>query len=251
MNTAGEHKGKPLANRAGYTAQTPLYRPLLSQPQSHHKENDPVSTAVQRTHTASPPARDDLLALVLRARKGDRDAFGEIVLALQKPLYFAVLRLVQHSHDARDIVQRAFLRAWTRCGELAEPEKFRSWLFAIGMNLARNHLRDQGRKRFEPVEDAKLSSVHDSAAKALDRHQQRALLRQALQELPPRQREVVTLRIDAELSFRDIGETVGTTEATARVNFHHGMKRLRDMMRAQGETHPESPGTTSRNRRTP
>ena len=92
---------------------------------------------------------------------------------------------------------------------------------------------------------------HVVKGKALDRHQQRALLRQALQELPPRQREVVTLRIDAELSFRDIGETVGTTEATARVNFHHGMKRLRDMMRAQGETHPESPGTTSRNRRTP
>jgi len=49
-------------------------------------------------------------------------------------------------------------------------------------------------------------------------------------ELPDKQRRAVTLRIDEGLSFKEIGEVIGSSEGAARVNYHHGIRRLREMM---------------------
>lgn len=166
---------------------------------------------------------------MVRAKTGDQAAFSALVRELQEPLYRSVMRLLRHSPDARDVVQRALLRAWMRLPGLENPKAFRSWVFSIALNLARNHLRDQRGKRFEPVEDARLS-VDARAHRALSDHEDRLRLRAALSQLPPRQREVVTLRIDAELSFKAIAEAVGCSEGSARVNFHHGMKRLKHIL---------------------
>lgn len=192
----------------------------------------PARVAKPRPSTAglgalsSPEA---MTAAVRRAQEGDRQAFGALVTVVQKPLFFSVMRITDDAQDARDVVQRALLKAWQRLGDLENPARFRSWLFTIGLNLARNMRRDQGRRQTEPVEERTLVT-QATAPQAISRQQQRRALRRALESLPARQREVVTLRIDAELSFQDIGDTVGCTAATARVNYHHGMKRLRALL---------------------
>lgn len=198
--------------------------------------------AASRAPTTPPAqaASPDLDALVVRAQAGDRAAFGALVRELQEPLYRSVMRLLRHSPDARDVVQRALLRAWTGLPGLQTPQAFRSWVFSIALNLARNHLRDARGKRFEPVEDARLS-VEARAHRALSDHEDRLRLRAALAQLPPRQREVVTLRIDAELSFKAIAEAVGCSEGAARVNFHHGMRRLKDILLNDGAPASEEP----------
>lgn len=206
---------------------------VMRSPQINTQRPDGLNTAVHKAKQPPAPGADTKtppwVALVRRARQGDRKAFGGLVGELQKPLYFAVLRITGHPQDARDIVQRAFLKAWERMGELDKDEKFRSWLFTIGMNLARNSRRDRGRRQHEPIEERTLVSPA-TAPDELQRAQQRQMLRQALTQLPARQRDVVTLRIDSELSFEDIGRTLDCTAATARVNFHHGMKRLRQLL---------------------
>jgi len=171
-----------------------------------------------------------LEALVSRAQGGDKRAFGVLVERMQEPLYFAVLRIVNHPQDARDVVQRACLKAWTSLASLEDAARFRGWLYSVGLNLARNHLRDHGRVRLESLEGVELEAPADSAAVGLERARASARLRAMMEQLPSRQREVVTLRVDAELSFREIGEAVGCTEASARVNFHHGMTRLKELM---------------------
>lgn len=188
--------------------------------------------------STAPPTVDSpaqaLETLVTRAGAGDRDAFSALVEQLQRPLYYAALRLLHHPQDSRDVVQRAFLKAWTRLPELEDPRRFRSWLFSIALNLARNHLRDQGRRQYEPVQENTLVS-QGRPSQHLEQQQRRQQLRQAMEALPERQREVVTLRIDAEMSFRDIGEAVGSTENSARVNYHHAMKRLKALMQGPQE----------------
>lgn len=202
-------------------------------PETRARQSTPVRTSHEQSAASRAPQATsqevDLDALVTRARDGERAAFSQIVLTLQEPLYGAVFRLVRHSQDTRDIVQRAFIKSWTRLPELQSVGSFRSWLFSIALNLARNHLRDRGSKRFEPVEDTPIA-VEPTAYSALNEREQRLKLREALGELPERQREVVTLRIDTEMSFREIGEAVGCSEGSARVNFHHGMKRLREIV---------------------
>lgn len=189
-----------------------------------------VSAAPKQAEPAPAAAPADLTTLASRASEGDRAAFAGLVRALQEPLYFAVLRFTRNADDARDIVQKTFLKAWTRLPELQEPERFRSWMFSIGLNLARNHLRDSARRRAESMDDVVVAAPGDDALKIIDDRQRRAQLRQALSSLPDKQRECVTLRIDSELGFREIGEIVGCSEGSARVNFHHGMKRLRALI---------------------
>jgi RNA polymerase sigma-70 factor (ECF subfamily) len=73
------------------------------------------------------------------------------------------------------------------------------------------------------------------AVPPLEDQERRRLLRAALGRLPKRQREVVSLRIDAELSFAEIGESLGITENNAKVSFHHGVRRLRALLKGQEE----------------
>lgn len=211
----------------------PLVRsaPEITATQPSGKESMAARSTAQPTQDSLD---QPLEALVTRAGQGDRDAFGALVEQLQRPLYYAALRLLHHPQDSRDVVQRAFLKAWTKLPELEDPGRFRSWLFSISLNLARNHLRDQGRRQYEPVQENTLVTP-GRPSQRLEEQQRRQQLRQAMEALPERQREVVSLRIDAEMSFRDIGEAVGCTENSARVNYHHAMKRLQALMQGPQE----------------
>jgi RNA polymerase sigma-70 factor (ECF subfamily) len=176
----------------------------------------------------------DIAALAQQAADGDRQAFAQLVMLVQRPLYYAVMRITRHPEDARDIVQRSFLKAWSNLARLENPARFRSWLFAIGLNLARNHIRDQAKRPSDPLEGAKLAALGADPIEEIDAQKQRAALRSALERLPDKQRQCVSLRIDAELNFREIGEVVGCSEGSARVNFHYGLQRLRMVLRGDG-----------------
>jgi RNA polymerase sigma-70 factor (ECF subfamily) len=99
----------------------------------------------------------------------------------------------------------------------------------IALNLAKNHAR-QGH-RWRP---ALLTEVEEAAAdpretpqESLERRERERSLRAAVLALPRRQREVLALRVDGGLPFRDIAETLGITENNAKVQFHHAVKRLK------------------------
>jgi RNA polymerase sigma-70 factor (ECF subfamily) len=196
--------------------------------EDQERVNAKASVKTRQLDSGVTPAQLD--ELVEASKTGDQAAFGQVVGALQRPLYYAAVRITQHPQDARDIVQRAFLKAWEKLPELSDTRKFRSWLFTIAINQARNLRRDKGRRTFEQVDEKPLAAQEPDAPELLSRRQERQQLRAALTQLPPRQREVVSLRIDAEFSFSEIGESIGCSAATARVNFHHGMKRLRQLM---------------------
>ena len=195
-----------------------------------------ASDAVMERRSSRPGATPlvDVAAMELSelaelARGGEREAFGALVRRLQEPLYYAVLRVVRHSADARDIVQRTFVKAWSSRESLKSPSAVRSWIFSIGLNLARNHLRDRGGRRFEQVEEH-TATVAASAQTGLLERERKVILRELIAELPPTQRQVISLRIDSDLSFAEVAEIVGCSAGSARVNFHHGLKRLRERM---------------------
>jgi RNA polymerase sigma-70 factor (ECF subfamily) len=112
-------------------------------------------------------------------------------------------------------------------------------LFHIAGNLARNYHRDRGRKP-----EVSLTARHDGAEREImsgaaaadhhiERHQERAALRRAVADLPPRQRAVVTWRIDHDLPFSEIAEVEGITENNAKVTFCHAVKNLKQALAGQ------------------
>jgi RNA polymerase sigma-70 factor (ECF subfamily) len=205
------------------------------------------------------PARREEDALVAAFLVGDDDAFGELVRRNERLVLSIVRRYAHAPDDARDLAQRTFLRAFEaarralrRSGK-REPVPFRRWLVRIAVNLAKNHVRDEARRARAPLSlagtaagepGARASGGQGEIAEdgpdpltAIARAEQSRRLHVAVLELPRRQREVLTLRIDAELPFAEIADALGITVNAAKVTFHHATRRLRAALSEDG--HPE------------
>lgn len=177
------------------------------------------------------PGADSDEELVARAREGDERAFGTLVDRYHAGVYRLALSLVSEGDVAQDVAQNAFLKAWRGLDGFRGDAAFRSWLFTIAANEARGWIRRRGKRKEtaldgvappeapgpDPEEDAMLA-------------QEAARARRALESLPDKQRMSVSLRLDEGLSFREIGELIGSSEGAARVNYFHGIRRLRELM---------------------
>ncbi|MBN1946400.1 MAG: sigma-70 family RNA polymerase sigma factor [Bradymonadales bacterium] len=188
---------------------------------------------------AAQQAAEDALR-VEETLAGDRKAFEPLVEKYQKRVFALLFRYVHHEQDAADLTQRTLVTAFSRLDQLNQPRMFASWLFRIAVNLAKNHIRDQSSRSFQPLDQSDLTSSPRAESDLVHRSQRQAM-RQAISFLPDKQRQSILLRIDAELSFREIGEAIGISELSARVNFHHGLKSLKGLLEKQAAKAQPSP----------
>lgn len=182
------------------------------------------------------PARREEEALLAAFLVGDDQAFGELVRRHERLVLALVRRYARTPDDAADLAQRTFLRAFEAARRMLGRDRrgavpFRRWLVRIAVNLAKNHLRDAARHPSVSLEA--LAPAQDDApgaTEALLAAERAARMRAAVLRLPRRQREVLTLRIDGELSFAEIADALGTTENSAKVTFHYAARGLRALL---------------------
>jgi RNA polymerase sigma factor (sigma-70 family) len=162
--------------------------------------------------------------LVVRARNGDRTAFGALVRRFERMALAVAHAVVGNGAAAGDVAQEAFLRAWRRMGQLDKPETFGSWLAAIVRNIALDHCR---RKRLEPG-GLRIAGreAHDPAAQMEAREQSR-LVNAALAELDEVTRTAVTLRYFDGKSSKEIGELLGLSAAAVDMRISRGRAALK------------------------
>ncbi len=177
-------------------------------------------------------------ALVAAFLVGDDEAFGELVRRHEALVLSIARRYTRSPEDARDLAQRTFLRAFVAARRTLgrDPMRavpFRRWLIRVAVNLAKNHLRNEYRFLRFRHEQLGPASVPAVGADDLLRAERVRRMRAAVIELPRRQREVLTLRIDAELPFAEIAQVLGITENAAKVTFHHASRKLREVLRKQ------------------
>jgi len=196
---------------------------------SHLKLVMPVPMPVQ--HDDDTP--DDLL--VAQAQRGDRAALGQLVQRHQRALFALCMRYVRDTDEAADLVQRSFVRAMAKLGELREVGAFRSWLLRTGAHLSLNHLRDNARFVADDGEQDRAPPAGEpgAAAPALERlesAEEAAALREVVRTLPTKQRMTLELRIYEDLSFREIAAALEISEGAAKVNFHYAIRKLRAVL---------------------
>jgi RNA polymerase sigma-70 factor (ECF subfamily) len=184
----------------------------------------PISDVLKGDVLKSDVPESDEPALVAAFRGGDRRAFEVLVRRHQGPAFAVALRVSRDRSVAEDLVQRAFLRALERIDGLRGG--FRPWLLRIAANLANNHLRDHAKFAEAPAEEGQ-APAHDER---LESERRARAVRAAIAGLPERQREVVLLRVDGQLSFAEVGEALGITANNAKVTYHHAVKRLRTLL---------------------
>jgi len=170
-------------------------------------------------------------ALWKAALQGDDRAFGELVARHQALVLKLVRRYARTPEDARDLAQQVFLRAvdgWSRTFLRFKRQEipFRAWLIRVAVNLGKNHARQLARWALEPLPEVEPPAPGPLAVEALEAAERSRLARAMALQLPRRQREVLTLRIDAGLSFEEIAVTLGITANNAKVHYHHAVKKL-------------------------
>lgn len=175
---------------------------------------------------------DDDEALVEKAQAGDRAAREELARR-HLPLVVRLVRRYVSETDAEDVAQRALMRALEKLDSFRRESTFRSWVHRIAVNLALNHIRDHKREVASEVDEVDLITNTLGTARLVAREARARLLR-AVEELPPKQRESVELRLFGDLSFADVATRMGISEDSAKANFHHAMKRLRAHLDGDG-----------------
>lgn len=169
--------------------------------------------------------------LVERGRSGDEVALGALVRRHQDAAYRVALSITRNEDAALDVVQDAFVKAFRALDGFRGDASFRTWLGTITANEARGVLRKVKRLQETTLEHAApVASNEMNAADAAVLSDESTRARAMLAELPEKQRLSVALRIDEGLSFREVGEVIGSSEGAARVNYFHGIRRLRELM---------------------
>jgi RNA polymerase sigma-70 factor, ECF subfamily len=187
-------------------------------------------TATARKPMADDDSEPDDQALVARFQAGDRAAFDLLVRRYQRPIYWLALRYVGNDADAKDVAQRALVQAFVKVGQLRDAASFRSWVYRMAANLSLNVVRD--RKPSAELADDMATAL---TREPLVEEEAQRRLRAAVAKLPPQQRLVVELRIYEELPFAEVAEVAECSEDSAKVNFHHALKRLRLLMNEEND----------------
>ena len=154
---------------------------------------------------------------------GDRTAFEEIVRCWEVPIGRFLARLCGDADDASDLTQEVFLRVYLGVTSYRDEGHFRTWLYRIALNLARDAARRRTRKPAVP-----LTEGHDAAGRPVehDSRERATLVAQALAELTVAQREVVVLRHYEDLSFEAMARLLGTPSTTLKSRFAVAMAKL-------------------------
>lgn len=158
--------------------------------------------------------------LVTLARKGDQDAFTRLVERHQKMVYNLALGKTGSHHDAEEVTQTAFFKAWQGLPSFQGKAAFSSWLYRLTVNAAIDLLRQ--RKKHQgalSLDDPDLPVVPDrgpSPEELSEEHERRQLLWQAIESLPEPHRIPLLLREIEGLSYREIAQALDLEEGTVK-----------------------------------
>lgn len=189
--------------------------------------------------------------IVSRARRGDADAFEELVRRYEKRIYAVALRSSGSPEDAADITQEVFLQAWRSIESFRGDSGFSTWLYRIAANRCIDHARHRGAQpQTQPLlyEEEGERPIPDPAPTPEERLENSELGRElaaALDEVSEEHRSVVLLRDVSGLSYTEIAETLEISEGTVKSRLSRARLALRKILLRRGNILPSASSNQS------
>ena len=179
---------------------------------------------------------DDLTELVLQAQSGDPAAFEELVRRTQRSLFYTVLRVVQDTYVADDLVQEVFIKAFQSLPELKTPEFFKAWIHRIAMNRAIDTKRSakKAAEKVFLVDDFFNTAAAPEKQEETDPRevaQMQTAVSEAIADLPDQQRAVLSLTMEKNMSQEEIAQIMECPVGTIKSRLHHARKTLKEKLR--------------------
>jgi|SRR5450432_4137223 RNA polymerase sigma-70 factor, ECF subfamily len=179
------------------------------------------------------------LAAVSRARGGDADAFRDLVQRHSRTIFRVAYRMTGNEHDADDVVQETFLRAYRQIDKFEERANFGTWLHRIAVNCSLDLLRSRSRHEKHRItdkddEDGEMTREFESTDPQPDRLLLSAELKEhvlvALDRLSGNERTAFMLRHFEGMPVEEIGKTLGIQVNAAKHTIFRAVRKLRESL---------------------
>ena len=190
----------------------------------------------------SHPMTDDA-ALIERVQGGELAAFDQLVLRHQQVVFAVALRMLGNQHEAQDVAQEAFVRAYQGIGAFRREAKLSTWLVSITMNLCRNRRRWWARRKqliagsLDDPGDTEEDAIGREAAdpspgpsQMAQRHEQHQQVLAALQQLDQAHRSIVILRDLQGYAYEEIAQMLGCQVGTVKSRLNRARLQLRALL---------------------
>ena len=156
-------------------------------------------------------------------------AFTKAVQMYQEKLYWLIRRIVRQHDDADDVLQETFLKAWQNLGSFRGEAKLYTWIYRIALFEAINYNKKKKRITDNEYAVSKDTSYLLESAVAdpyFDGDKGELILQQALDTLPPKQRQVFEMRYFDEIPYREMAAITDTSEGALKASYHHAVKKI-------------------------
>jgi len=168
--------------------------------------------------------------LILRARRGASDAFGELVTRYQTSVFNVCYRMLHEHSTAEDLTQETFMRTYDRLHTFDLEREFGPWIRRVAANLCLNHLESQ--KVTSPLDEERDADESARPEKQVEVKERSAQIHNALASLPPHYRAVVELRHYQELSYDEIAAELNIPLSDVKSHLFRARKILAEQLHA-------------------
>ncbi|OEH92611.1 RNA polymerase sigma factor SigW [Bacillus solimangrovi] len=175
-----------------------------------------------------------------QVKKGDQDAFAEIVELYKDKVYQLCYRMLGNAHEAEDIAQEAFIRAYVNINSYDTNRKFSTWLFRIATNLSIDRIRKKKPDYFLDQEIAGsegltlYSQIADKGPlpeEDVESLELQEWIQNEISALPPKYRAAIVLKYIEELSLKEISQVLDLPINTVKTRIHRGREALRKRLK--------------------
>ena len=182
---------------------------------------------------------------VTKALSGDRKAFDELIRRYQRQAVAVSYRLLGNTHDALEVTQDAFLKAYGSLSTLQKPEAFGGWLMRIVSNLSLNYRRSRKTRSQLPLDDllGPIDARQTDAAgsewmagsgdpvRRLESEEMGRKLQEALNQLPEKQRQAIVMFTIQEMPQKQVAEALNCSVEAVKWHVFQGRKKLKEMLK--------------------
>ena len=165
-----------------------------------------------------------------RVKQGDAAAYDYLVSRYLPRVVSIAWGVVRNPHDAEDLAQEAFVKAYASIGRFQSGEPFGPWIYRIVTNLALDVLKRRTRFRHEELSDAQLAPRRDNAELRAESGELSRRIDTAIESLPEMQRIVARLHLVEQFEHGEIAAMTGLTEGTVRSHLSHARAKLKERL---------------------
>lgn len=169
---------------------------------------------------------DNQLIQQLRDPSTRRAAFEVMVAKYGQRLYWQIRHMVTFHDDANDVLQNTFVKAWMAMDSFRGESMLSTWLYRIAANESLTFMQQRRDTLSLDSEEAGLDRLESDPY--FDGDETERLLQQALNELPPKQRQVFTLRYYDQMKYEEMAELLDTSVGALKASYHIAAKKVED-----------------------